>query len=127
MSGYPTYPNDISFPYRPRPHPHPHPHPHAQHPPAYLPLSVPVNSTHSNEHEGIRRKLEELDGRLKGVDELMRQVKRCAEDMKRSVEQQYAALEELLRRVQEDVEGLRDGVRVSGRRRAGYGRAVTDL
>ncbi|KAL5452514.1 hypothetical protein PMIN07_008379 [Paraphaeosphaeria minitans] len=133
MASYPTstYPSDLTFPYRPRP-PQPHPHPHAQYPPRFLP--VPVSSTHFNEHdairkehEGIRRKLEELDGRLKGVDELMRQVKRCLEDMKRSVEQQCGALEELLRRVVEDVEGLRDGVRAQGRRRGGYGRTAVEV
>ncbi|KAF9729333.1 hypothetical protein PMIN01_13023 [Paraphaeosphaeria minitans] len=126
MASYPTntYPSDLTFPYRPRP-PQPHPHPHAQYPPTFLP--VPVSSTHFNEHEGIRRKLEELDGRLKGVDELMRQVKRCLEDMKRSVEQQCGALEELLRRVVEDVEGLREGVRAQGRRRGGYGRTAVEV
>lgn len=122
MTSYPTYPSDLAFPYRPRP---PRPHAHAQHPPALLPVSVPAHSTQFTEHEGIRRKLEELDGRLKGVDELMRQVKRCVEDMKRSVDQQCTALEGLLRSVLEDVEGLRDGVRAQGRRRGGYARAVT--
>lgn len=86
---------------------------------------MPSHSTHSNEHEGLRRKLEELDARLKGVDELMRQVKRCLEDLKRNVEQRCGALEDLLKRVLDDVEVLRDGVREGargGRRKAGYGR-----
>ncbi|KAK7180985.1 hypothetical protein PSPO01_12961 [Paraphaeosphaeria sporulosa] len=123
MSSNPTstYPSELSFPYRPRP---PLPHAYTQHP-TFLP--VPVNSTHFNEHEALRRKLEELDGRLKGVDELMRQVKRCLEDMKRSVEQHRGALDDLLRRILEDVEDLREGVRAQGRRRGGYGRTVVEV
>jgi hypothetical protein len=73
------------------------------------------------------RKVQELDDRIKAVDELWQQIKRSMEHLTRSMEQQCTALKSSLRKVQEDISGFRDGSREGGGRRIINERAVMEL